>query len=246
MLVLAACTGGAPSAGQAPREWDATVVATYPHDRDAFTQGLEIHDGHLYESTGGYGTSWISVSDVETGTVSRRSRLPGDWFGEGLTVTGAGIWQLTWRNHIAVLRDRSSLEVRRQVEVDGEGWGICHQESADRLVMSDGSAELTLRDPVTFAETGSVTVTVGGDRLDRLNELECGDGHVWANVFERDHIVRIDLHTGRVTDLVHIGQRHSRGVLNGIAAIPGSDDLLVTGKNWPSLYRIKPRPGSPR
>ncbi|MGH3655212.1 MAG: glutaminyl-peptide cyclotransferase [Micromonosporaceae bacterium] len=241
VLILTGCAASEDPGEPRPREWDAAVVATYPHDPDAFTQGLEIHDGQLYEATGLYGKSWIATSDIRTGTVSRRVELPDTWFGEGLTLTGAGIWQVTWRNHIAVLRDRTSLKVRRQVRYDGEGWGICHQASTDRLVMSDGSAELTFRDPATFSAKDSVTVTLAGRAQDRLNELECVGGYVWANVFERHHIVRIDLDTGRVTDVVHVPERHSEGVLNGIAALPGTDDLLVTGKNWPSLYRITPR-----
>jgi glutaminyl-peptide cyclotransferase len=149
------------------------------------------------------------------------------------------IRQLTWRNEVAVLRDRATLAVLREVPYRGEGWGLCYQPQNDRLVMSDGTAELTLRDPRTFAEIRRVTITLDGRPLDRLNELECAGSSVWANVWYRDDVVRIDLDKGMVTEVVHIGQLETAGVLNGVAALPGSDDLLVTGKNWAHLYRVR-------
>ena len=217
------------------------MVATFPHDPASFTQGLELHDGQLYESAGGFGTSFVAVSTLETGAVSRRADLPPDVFAEGLTVAGDKLWQLTWQNHVALLRDRSTLAVLREFHLAGEGWGICYDGSRDMLVTSDGTAELTLRDPQTFAEIRRVTVTVDGRPRDRLNELECAGNSVWANIWERDEIVRIDLDRGRVTDIVHVGQLpdFGSGILNGIAALPGTEDLLITGKNWPHLYRVR-------
>ncbi|HZM77784.1 MAG TPA: glutaminyl-peptide cyclotransferase [Candidatus Limnocylindrales bacterium] len=221
--------------------WRAEVVATFPHDPASFTQGLELRDGKLYESAGGFGNSFLTVSTLETGAVAKRADLPADVFAEGLTVVGDKLWQLTWRNHIAYLRDRASLAVEREFPLDGEGWGICYDAGRDVLITSDGTSDLTLRDPRTFAPVRRVGVTLGGRPRDRLNELECQGGSVWANVWEDEEFVRIDLEGGRVTDIVQVGQLpdFAGGILNGIAALPGTDDLLITGKNWPHLYRVR-------
>lgn len=221
--------------------WRAQVVATYPHDPAAFTQGLELHDGKLYQSAGGLGTSFLTVSTLETGAVAKRADLAEEIFAEGLTVVGDQLWQLTWRNHVALLRDRETLAVQREFPVDGEGWGVCHDPGLKVLVTSDGTSDLTLRDPRTFDPVRKVSVTLDGRPRDRLNELECAGGKVWANIWEEDEFVRIDLERGRVTDIVQVGQLpdFDSGILNGIAALPGTDDLLITGKNWPHLYRVR-------
>ena len=217
------------------------MVATFPHDPAAFTQGLELRDGKLYQSAGGFGESFLTVSTLETGAVSQRSDLPEEFFAEGLTIVGDKLWLLTWRNGLAQQRDRTSLAVQRDFPIEGEGWGICYDDTRDVLVTSNGSSELTLRDPRSFAPTRRVAVTLDGQPRDRLNELECTGGKVWANIWEDDRFVRIDLEQGRVTDIVQVGQLpdFDNGILNGIAALPGTDDLLITGKNWPHLYRVK-------
>jgi len=217
------------------------VVATFPHDPAAFTQGLELRDGKLYQSAGGFGESFLTVSTLETGAVSQRSDLPEEFFAEGLTIVGDKLWLLTWRNGVAQQRDRTSLAVQRDFPLDGEGWGICYDDSRDVLVTSNGTSDLTLRDPLSFAPVRRVGVTLDGQPRDRLNELECVGGKVWANIWEDDQFVRIDLDQGRVTDIVQVGQLpdFSSGILNGIAALPGTDDLLITGKNWPNLYRVR-------
>lgn len=169
--------------------------------------------------------------------------LPDRFFGEGITVTDLGVWQLTWQSGVALLRDESNLREIRRAHYDGEGWGLC--STPDRLVMSDGSAELTFRDPENFDRTGSVIVRLGDERVTRLNELDCDDGSVWANVWRTDKIVRIDPRNGRVTAVVHAGgllsreERESAGVLNGIASVPGTDEFLLTGKNWPRMFRVE-------
>ena len=238
-LILASCNGDEPPAGVTA--WRAEVVATFPHDPGSFTQGLEMRDGKLYESAGGLGTSFVTVSTLETGAVATRADLAGDVFAEGLTVVGDKLWQLTWRNHVALLRDRATLAVEREFPLDGEGWGICYDAGRDLLVTSDGGSDLTLRDPRTFNPVRRVGVTLDGRPRDRLNELECAGGKVWANIWEDDEFVRIDLDSGRVTDTVQVGQLpdFSSGILNGIAALPATDDLLITGKNWPHLYRVR-------
>ncbi|MFD1146405.1 glutaminyl-peptide cyclotransferase [Saccharothrix hoggarensis] len=218
------------------------VLGTVPHDRGAFTQGLELVDGVLYEGTGLEGQSSLRRVDPETGEVERRVDLPEPLFGEGITVVDDRIWQLTWRDGVAIERDRDTLEEVRRVTYEGEGWGLCRD--GDRLVMSDGSDELVFRDPRTFAETGAVAVRRDGRPVEHLNELECVGGQVWANVWQTDEVVRIDPSDGRVTAAVDLSVLRPADVprsdvLNGIAAVPGTDEFLVTGKNWPTIFRVR-------
>jgi glutaminyl-peptide cyclotransferase len=221
------------------------VLATYPHDPEAFTQGLEWHDGVLYESTGLYGRSDIRVTEVASGRVRHRVPLPESVFGEGLTIVDDRIWQLTWREEIAFVRDRDTLVELDRVGYDGEGWGLCYDEDSDRLVMSDGTAELSFRNPETFDLIGTVTVHENGRPLTMINELECVDGAVWANVWLTDRIVRIDPDEGRVdavvdaTGLLPTSDRAGADVLNGIAAVPGTDTFLITGKLWPTVFLVR-------
>lgn len=221
------------------------VLASLPHDPGAFTQGLELHDGQLYEGTGQYGRSEIRTLDPATGEVRDRVALPATAFGEGITVLGPSIWQITWQEGIAFLRDRATLAEVRQVEYTGEGWGICHDPDRARLVMSDGSDQLTFRDPETFASTGSVNVTLDGQPLREINELECVGEQVWANVWRTDQIVRIDPASGRVDAVVDAAgllteaERSGTDVLNGIAAVPCTDNFLITGKLWPKMFRVR-------
>lgn len=220
------------------------VLATLPHDETMYTQGLEIADGVLYEGSGRVGQSRIRTMKLsDPGSVLEEATLPAPLFGEGITVTGTRLWQLTWTAGIAIERDPETLTERRRVRYQGEGWGLCHD--GNRLVMSDGSDRLTFRDPVTFAPTGQVAVRLDGEPVRRLNELECTAGAVWANVYRTDRIVRIDPATGTVTAEVDAAglltpeQRATADVLNGIAAIPHTDQFLITGKNWPTLFRVR-------
>jgi glutaminyl-peptide cyclotransferase len=242
-LILAACAP-APAAPTAPATLEPDVLETRPHDPRAFTQGLEIDDGVLYEGTGLEGRSSMRATDPETGRVAKSAKLPKDMFGEGITVAGDTIWQLTWRDGVAIKRDRATLAERGRVDYGGEGWGICHDGT--RLIMSDGTNRLTFRDPATFAVVGDVGVTDdNGEPVKELNELECVDGAVYANVWKTDHIVRIDPRTGKVTATVDLTgllpakDRANADVLNGIAAIPGTDEFLVTGKLWPAMFRVR-------
>lgn len=222
------------------------VLATFPHDPTMYTQGLEISDGVLYEGSGRAGQSRlraVELSGAGPGPVLGETALPAPLFGEGITHTGTRIWQLTWKDGVAIERDPGTLTERRRVPYQGEGWGLCHQRN--RLVMSDGSDRLTFRDPVTFAPTGQVAVRLDGEPARHLNELECADGVVWANVYLTDRILRIDPRTGSVTGVVEAAglldaaQQADADVLNGIAAIPGTDEFLITGKNWPTLFRVR-------
>ncbi|MFD0206361.1 MULTISPECIES: glutaminyl-peptide cyclotransferase [Saccharothrix] len=239
-VLSAACT--TPPSGPTGGPIRVEVLGTLPHDTDAFTQGLELSDGVLYEGTGLEGRSSLRRLDPETGEVEHRVDLPEPLFGEGITVVGDRIWQLTWQNGVAIERDRDTLEEVRRVTYEGEGWGLCRD--GGRLVMSDGSAELTFRDPTSFAEHGTVTVRRDGQPVTRLNELECVNGQVWANVWQSDEVVRIDPANGQVTATVDLsGLRPAdvpdSAVLNGIAAVPGTDEFLVTGKNWPTIFRVR-------
>ena len=219
------------------------VLAEVPHDPSAFTQGLELHEGTLYEGTGLEGESQLRVLDPATGEVWQAESLPGQLFGEGIAVAGDRIWQLTWQDGVVLEWDRATLELRQQLPLDGEGWGLCNDGT--RLVRSDGTDRLRFHDPITFAETGSVPVTIDGEPLTELNELECVDGQVWANVWPSDVLVRIDPASGRVTAAVDAAglldpeqRANADAVLNGIAAL-GNDEYLLSGKLWPVSFRVR-------
>ncbi|MEV0250427.1 glutaminyl-peptide cyclotransferase [Nocardia sp. NPDC050712] len=235
-------SSGCGSANDEPPRLRIEVLGTRAHDPQAFTQGLEVHDGVLYESTGLSGASWVRASDLDTGAELARADVPGGFFGEGITRAGSTLWQLTWKDQTAYARDPDSLAVRDQVRYEGEGWGLCTR--ADRLVMSDGSGTLTFRDPVSFAVTGSVDL--GNYRGARLNELDCAaDGSVYANDYPTDKILRIDPDTGRVlavidgSGLLSTAERARTDVLNGIAHLPGTDHFLITGKYWPTIFEVR-------
>jgi glutaminyl-peptide cyclotransferase len=219
------------------------VLAELPHDTTAFTQGLELGpDGTLFEGTGLAGRSQLRELDPHTGELRRAVPLPDQLFGEGITVVDDRIWQLTWQDGVALEWDRASFTLLREVPIEGEGWGLCRD--GDRLVRSDGTDRLRFHDPATFAETGSVSVTLNGRPINQLNELECVDGQVWANVWQTDWIVRIDPADGRVTAVVDAaglldpGRREGADVLNGIAAL-GHGEYLLTGKLWPAAFRVR-------
>ncbi|MEU0406186.1 glutaminyl-peptide cyclotransferase [Streptomyces sp. NPDC006197] len=237
---------GHAAAGPRIRSLRAVVRATLPHDPRAFTQGLEFRGATLYESTGLVGRSSLRAGPPGK-PPTRRVELPAPLFGEGITFSSARLWQLTWRNGIAIERDPATLEERRRVSYRGEGWGLCHQHIAgrERLVMSDGTDRLTFRDPDTFTATGGIDVRKDDTSATRLNELECvPDGSIYANVYGTDTILRIDPHTGAVTahidasGLLTAAEGRRAGPLNGIAAVPGTDRFLITGKLWPVMFQV--------
>ncbi|MQA85467.1 MAG: glutaminyl-peptide cyclotransferase [Streptosporangiales bacterium] len=246
-LLAAAPTSSTPAAQatSAVEHLRVEVLASYPHDTEAFTQGLELHDGVLYEGTGRYGESDLRTVEVRTGEVRDRVALPDAVFGEGITVVGNRIWQLTFQEEFAFLRDRRTLAETDRAEYTGEGWGLCHDPARHRLVMSDGTSQLTFRDPETFDRLGSVAVTQEGEPLTQINELECAGGKVWANIWMTDKIVRIDPGTGTVeavvdaSGLLSESERAGADVLNGIAAVPRTDTFLITGKLWPRMFRVR-------
>ena len=229
--------------------WSVEIVEWAPHDADAFTQGLEVADGTMYESTGLWGRSSLRAVSPATGEVTARVDLPEEFFGEGLTVLGDEIVQLTWQAGTAIVYDRRTLQPTGEHRYEGEGWGLCLSE--DVLIMSDGSDSLARRDPQTFELLGTVTLTAPGydGRLDHLNELECVEDLVIANVWQTDRLLVISADSGRVVaaidarTLVEDVQQDSAAgdmdVLNGVAFDPDTATLWMTGKLWPRLYRVR-------
>ncbi|MGV3590328.1 MAG: glutaminyl-peptide cyclotransferase [Gammaproteobacteria bacterium] len=217
------------------------VVQTYPHDPDAFTQGLVIFDGELYEGTGRNGQSSLRRVALDTGEVLQRRNLGSMYFGEGITIMNGRVYQLTWQSQLGFVYDRASFDLQKTFFLPGEGWGITHDGT--HLIVSDGTAQLRFLDPETQKEVKRITVTEDGLPLNRLNELEFIDGEVWANVWYTDYIVRIDPQTGRINSKVDLGGLHpTRGaddVLNGIAWDAEAQRLFVTGKLWSALYEVK-------
>ena len=221
------------------------VVRSYPHDRQAFTQGLEFVDGVLYESTGLNGKSGIRKVNLETGQVLQIQPLDAAYFGEGITVWKNRIVQLTWQSGLGFVYDRQTLQQQRTFRYTGEGWGLTHDGT--RLIMSDGSdaGVLRLLDPETLKQVGTLMVKDAGRPVGRLNELEFVKGEIFANVWQSERIAVISPSTGRVTGWIDLhgllDPREAAGidVLNGIAYDPKGDRLFVTGKLWPCIFEIQ-------
>jgi glutamine cyclotransferase len=221
------------------------VVNVFPHDRNAFTQGLLYRDGVLYESTGLNGRSSLRKVQLETGRVLQQVNVESRYFAEGLTDWNSRLVQLTWNTHIGFVYDLASFKQLQTFSYDGEGWGLARD--ARRLVMSDGTSTLRFLDPQTLRVTGRVQVSDGGLPVRDLNELEMIDGQVYANVWMTDRIAMIAPDTGRVTGWINLAGLMPRGsvsgdaVLNGIAYDAQRRRLFVTGKLWPSLFEIRIR-----
>ena len=241
LLLLASWLSAQPPASRTTYQ----IIHTYPHDPNAFTQGLIYVDGHLYESTGLNGRSSLRMVDLATGKVLQKYDVPPEFFGEGLTDWGSSLIQLTWREHKAFVYDRFSFSLLKTFSYEGEGWGLTHDRT--QLIMSDGTSYLRFLDPKTFRETRRIQVTdVAGEAIDNLNELEYIHGEIYANIWGSDEIVRISPITGKVLgriDLSGIIDKQELAshdaVLNGIAYDPAGDRLFVTGKLWPKLFEIK-------
>jgi glutaminyl-peptide cyclotransferase len=225
------------------------VVRTYPHDPQAFTQGLLFADGHLYESTGENGQSTLRMVNLETGRVEQQVPVAAQYFAEGLSTWGSTLIQLTWQSHTAFVYDRFSFRQLRTMSYPWEGWGLTNDGHS--LVLSDGTATLHFVDPGTMKERRHVVVRDHGKPVIELNELEYIRGQIYANVWHTDRIARIAPATGKVlgwidlSGLLPAGEKSSpEAVLNGIAWDAAHDRLFVTGKLWPKLFEIEVVPAN--
>ena len=253
----AAAGGSAPAPAPAPAVTVATpevrlmleVVATYPHDPAAFTQGLLWHSGKLYESTGMYGTSSLREVELATGRIVRRVDLAPAEFAEGLALAGDHLFQLSYQGERGWVWDLETFTRVREFGYRGEGWGLTFDGS--ELIQSDGSSRLTFRSPADFSVRRELAVMRAGRPQFYLNELEWVNGELWANVWQSDEILRIDPRTGRVTGSVDASQllspeeRRRTDVLNGIAWDSERGLFLLTGKYWPKLFAVAIRSPAP-
>jgi len=219
------------------------VVATYPHDESAFTQGLVYHDGLLYEGTGLYGRSSLRITELSTGDIIEQVDIQSDLFGEGITVMGDRVFQITWQENTGFVYslDLAYLET---FTYDGEGWGLTHD--GEHLVLSNGSSTLSFLDPGTFQVVRTVDVTYDDEPVSNLNELEYVDGVIYANIWQTDRIVMIDPEDGAVVGWIdlegleeYLDSTEGINVLNGIAYNEESGRLLVTGKLWTNVFEIE-------
>ena len=231
-----------PSNSNAPMTYTYNIVKTYPHDTDAFTEGLVFNNGVLYESTGTFKSSPSSLRQVnlETGEVQQEILLSSEYFGEGLTVVDDELIQLTWQSNIGFIYDKETFGLQGNFSYDSEGWGLTY--NGNELIMSDGSSNLYLLNPTTFQKTGQVNVQDGNTSITNINELEYVNGDVYANIWMQQKIAIINPQTGAVKgwiDLTGIYQSNNVDeVLNGIAYDSSTGRLFVTGKDWPNLYQI--------
>jgi glutaminyl-peptide cyclotransferase len=248
VLIEAACLsvcGGAadgPATGQAAR-YQYRVVRTYPHDRRAFTQGLVYADGLFYEGTGLHGQSSLRKVEPASGRVLKELKLDPAFFGEGVTIFGDRIVQLTWQSQVGFVYDKKTFGLLKKFGYNHEGWGITHD--GKRIIMSDGSPFLRILDPKDFHQIATIAVADARGPVNGLNELEYVRGSIYANVWPTDMIAVIDPGTGKVRDWIDLKGLLARedapgtDVLNGIAYDPQGDRLFVTGKLWPKLFEIR-------
>jgi len=220
------------------------VVNIYPHDRSAFTEGLVFEDGVLYEGTGLHEYSTLRRVELETGEILQICELPPQFFGEGVTVYGNKIIQLTWQSHIGFVYDKYSFKLLQEFNYPDEGWGITHD--GKHLIMSDGTETLHFLNPETFEEIGQIEVSANNIPVTRINELEYIQGEIYANIWQTERIARIDHLTGQVIGWIDLkgilspeDDSETVDVLNGIAYDPKNSRLFVTGKFWPKLFEIE-------
>ena len=228
-----------------PTEYTAEVIKVYPHSTTSFTQGLEFDGDQLFEGTGGRddqtGVSFVAKVDLNTGEVLEKKTLERKYFGEGITILGDNLYQLTWQEHTCFIYDKNTFEELKQFTYTGEGWGLCND--GKQLIMSDGSERLYFRDTANFLLKKTLEVYSNEGPIKGLNELEYVNGKIYANVYTTNMIVIIDAKTGAVTgkidaSLVALDYRKGGKVLNGIAYRESTKQLFITGKDWPSLLEV--------
>ncbi len=220
--------------------YEVDVLQTIPHDENSFTQGLLIHNGSIYESTGRYNESSLREVNLSNGQIIRSYALNGTEFGEGLAIHNESLIQLTWKNGVAHRYDVDTFNKTGTFSYDGDGWGICSTTS--NFVMSNGSSQLSIRNFNNFSIEETINVTYNGSPLDDLNELECVGDFVYANVWHWEWIFIIDLNSGMVVgtiDAAPLFPDPSPGVLNGIAYDISNDTFWLTGKYWPVIYQVQ-------
>jgi glutaminyl-peptide cyclotransferase len=229
---------------EAPVNYSYGVVNTYPHDTQAYTEGLIFDDGWLYESTGITSESSLRKVDLQTGKVLQQFNLSSGIFGEGLAVVGDSLVQLTWQNHVGYIYDKATLSLQRSFDVHGEGWGLTYD--GQNLIMSNGSSTLTVLNPQTYQVVNQISIKNGNEPLTNINELEYINGSIYANIWHSMKIAIINPQTGQVTGIIDLTGIYEPNnydlVLNGIAYDTQTGRLLVTGKNWPNLYKITIKP----
>lgn len=243
LLIAGACTSKKETI-QNPLLINFKVQSTIPHSKESFTQGLVIHNGQLYESTG-QENSWIGIVDIKTGTADKKVILDKAYFGEGITILNNKIYQLTWQNNKGFVYDVHTYEMIKEYDYDTEGWGLTHDST--QLIMSDGTHTLYFRDTLDFTIKKELKVTYNGQPVNSLNELEYINGFIYANVWRTNWIAKIDPTNGEVAGFLDLSQlvqqtkllHPNADVLNGIAWHYGTQSMLVTGKNWPYIYVLK-------
>lgn len=248
LVALVSC-GGAPKRGTSsavaePAYYTYEVVAAYPHSTTSYTQGLEFYDGVMWEGTGEYGHSRLLRTDFTTGRILKERKISDEEFGEGITILGDKLYQLTWLNGKLHIYDRRTLRHLATHTYKGEGWGLTND--GERLYMSDGTHVIRILDAETLNETRRFGVTLRGRSLRYLNELEWIDGRIWANVYTTNQIVIINPESGVVEGIIELSgilpeeeRTPTTDVLNGIAYDKATKRIFVTGKNWSKLFEIK-------
>jgi glutamine cyclotransferase len=248
LAALGACKGN-DADQQPPAEPTAAIVgvqtvASLPHDTTAFTEGLLFHGGAFYESTGRNGESVMRKEDASTGRVQRQAKLDSAYFGEGLTLLGDRLYQLTWQTHVGFVYDTATFKQLRSFPIESEGWGMTTDGTS--LVMSDGTSTIRFVDPARFTTTRTIDVRDGSEYVVNVNELEWIKGEIWANVWKTNRIARVDPATGRVKQWLDLDGLLPPGsvtspeaVLNGIAYDSEHDRVYVTGKLWPKIFQIR-------
>jgi glutaminyl-peptide cyclotransferase len=228
-----------------PAFYSVEIIEEYPHDTSAFTQGLLMYEGEYYESTGRNGESTLRRVDFGTGEVLQSVDVPEEYFGEGLALVDDRLVQLTWTSGAAFVYDRESFELLDTLTYEGEGWGLCYD--GEYLYRSDGSSIITAHDPETFEVAFRGLVMLGGQPVDQLNELECVDDSIYANVWQSDYILQIDKTNGHTVGLIdasglmteeELAELESAAVLNGIAYNSSNETFYLTGKLWPKTFAV--------
>ncbi|MBX2964625.1 MAG: glutaminyl-peptide cyclotransferase [Cyclobacteriaceae bacterium] len=244
-VAISSCSSKKESATETKNNIPYIIFKIFPHDTQAFTQGLVVANGKLIEGTGQHGTSWIAEVDIATGIQNKKVILDREYFGEGVTVLNNKVYQLTWQNKKGFIYDFKTYEKLGEFSYNGEGWGITHDDV--NLIMSDGTDKLYYLDTLSLKPVKTISVTENGRPVKNLNELEYIEGHIYANLWQTNYIVRIDPATGNVLgrlDMTKVAEAVYPGnpnadVLNGIAYEPKSKMVLVTGKLWPAMVAIK-------